>query len=149
MMNAPKVTLADIEANIVKEIYFTAADALRFNYLVSDPKDEAKFNICAELDSYTYSDACLAIEENIDIPIQAELTTFCMLILKNGFAVTGGSNVVSPENFNAEIGVRIARENAINQIWPLMGYALKTEMYNDLKTNFNDTIDEYKKSKAE
>ena len=54
-----------------------------------------------------------------------ELLTFCVLVLKNGFTVTGESACASPENFDAELGRKIARRNAVQKIWPLMGYALK------------------------
>jgi len=60
-----------------------------------------------------------------------ELLTFCVLVLGNGFTVTGESACVSPENFDAEIGRNIARENAIEKIWPLMGYALKSKLNGD------------------
>lgn len=53
------------------------------------------------------------------------LLTFCVLVLKNGFTVTGESACASPENFDAEIGRKIARQNAVGKMWPLMGYALK------------------------
>lgn len=64
-------------------------------------------------------------------PIVPELTllTFCVLVLRNGFTVTGESACASPENFDAEIGCKIARQNAINKIWPLMGYELKQKLY--------------------
>ena len=51
--------------------------------------------------------------------------TVCCLRLKNGFAVTGESACVSPENFDAEIGRDIARKNAREKIWALEGYLLK------------------------
>ena len=54
--------------------------------------------------------------------------TVCCLTLQNGFTVTGESACASPENFDAEIGRKIARENAINKVWPLMGYALKERL---------------------
>lgn len=57
------------------------------------------------------------------------LLTFCVLVLSNGFIVTGESACVSPENFNAEIGRKIARQNAMDKVWPLMGYALKQKLY--------------------
>lgn len=60
------------------------------------------------------------------------LLTFCVMVLKNGFTVTGESACASPENFDAEIGRRIARENAIAKIWPLMGYALRQQL-NDIE----------------
>lgn len=59
---------------------------------------------------------------------QLHLLTFCVLVLANGFTVTGESACASPENFNAEIGRKIARQNAVQKIWPLMGYALKERL---------------------
>ena len=56
------------------------------------------------------------------------LLTFCVLVLKNGFTVTGESACASPENFDAELGRKIARQNAINKVWPLMGYELRTKL---------------------
>lgn len=55
--------------------------------------------------------------------------TICCLTLQNGFTVSGESAVASLDNFNEEIGQRIARENARNKIWPLEGYLLKQNLY--------------------
>ena len=57
-----------------------------------------------------------------------KLLTFCVLVLRNGFTVTGESACASPENFDAEIGRKIARANAVQKIWPLMGYALRQQL---------------------
>ena len=59
-------------------------------------------------------------------------TTFtaCLLTLKNGYTVIGESACASPENFNAELGRKIARENAKNKIWSLEGYLLKSKLSN-------------------
>lgn len=54
--------------------------------------------------------------------------TVCMLALRNGFSVIGESAAASPSNFNAEIGRKIARENARNKIWPLEGYLLRSKL---------------------
>ena len=54
--------------------------------------------------------------------------TVCCLTLQNGFTVTGESACASPENFNAEIGQKIARDNARNKIWMLEGYLLKDKL---------------------
>lgn len=54
--------------------------------------------------------------------------TVCCLTLKNGFTVTGESACASPENFNAELGRKIARDNARNKIWALEGYLLKENL---------------------
>ena len=55
--------------------------------------------------------------------------TVCVLTLANGFTVTGESACASPENFNEEVGNKIARENAVQKIWPLEGYLLKQYLY--------------------
>lgn len=60
-----------------------------------------------------------------------EGTTFtsCLLTLKNGFTVHGESACASPENFDAELGRKTARVNAINKISMLEGYLLKQQLF--------------------
>ena len=101
---APRVTPADIEANIVSEHYFTAEEG-----------------------ALQASAGQLSIGG--DNPYALSLLTFCVLVLRNGFTVTGESACASPENFDAEIGRKIARQNAVQKIWPLMGYALKQQLH--------------------
>ncbi len=55
--------------------------------------------------------------------------TICQLTLKNGFTVTGEAGVVSPENFDPEIGRDVAHKNAREKIWQLEGYLLKQKLY--------------------
>lgn len=50
--------------------------------------------------------------------------TFVVLALRNGFTVTGESACVSAANFDAALGRKIARQNAINKISALEGYLL-------------------------
>lgn len=57
--------------------------------------------------------------------------TVCCLTLQNGFTVTGESACASPENFNAEIGRKIAKDNARNKIWALEGYLLKQRLHEE------------------
>lgn len=54
--------------------------------------------------------------------------TVCCLTLRNGFTVTGESACASPENFDAELGKKIARQNARDKIWALEGYALRERL---------------------
>lgn len=54
--------------------------------------------------------------------------TVCCLTLRNGFTVTGESACVSPENFDAEIGQKVAFDNARDKIWALEGYLLKERL---------------------
>lgn len=58
-------------------------------------------------------------------------TTFtaCLLTLDNGYTVLGESACASPENFNAELGRKIARDNAKNKIWSLEGYLLRQKLH--------------------
>ena len=55
--------------------------------------------------------------------------TVCCLKLRNGFTVTGESASVSPENFDSELGRKIARSHARDKIWQLEGYALAERLY--------------------
>ena len=54
--------------------------------------------------------------------------TLCVLTLKNGFHVTGESAAASPENFDRDIGQKIAFDNARNKIWALEGYLLRSKL---------------------
>ena len=54
--------------------------------------------------------------------------TVCALTLRNGFIVTGESAAASPENFDQEIGRKIARDNARNKIWAFEGYLLRQRL---------------------
>ena len=71
--------------------------------------------------------------DQVDKPIIGEdyyvfpgtTVTIALLKLENEFSVTGESACASPENFDAELGKKIARQNAVDKLWPLMGYALK------------------------
>lgn len=72
---------------------------------------------------------CLGIQVMADILALGMGLTFCVLVLRNGFTVTGESACASPENFDDEIGRKIARQNAVAKIWPLEGYLLKTRLH--------------------
>lgn len=54
--------------------------------------------------------------------------TVCCLTLANGYAVSGESACASLENFDADLGRKIARENAKQKIWALEGYALRNRL---------------------
>lgn len=101
-LTAPRITPADIEANIVSEHYFTAADGCA-----------GRCNMNVQQDGWVES---------------LRLLTFCVLVLGNGFTVTGESACASPENFDAEVGRKIARQNAVAKVWPLMGYELRSKL---------------------
>ena len=75
-----------------------------------------------------YHVASQAPQSRTDYPSSLDLLTFCVLVLKNGFTVTGESACADPRNFDAEIGRRIARTHAVEKIWPLLGYELRTKL---------------------
>ena len=78
-------------------------------------------------------DATIAAEAFYVFP--GTTLTVCCLTLRNGYTVTGESAAASPENFNAELGLKIARENARNKIWSLEGYLLRDRLFLASHTN--------------
>lgn len=96
--SAPRVSLKDMEDKIVTQHYFVAGAALR---ALSHPtKQVGPFDVL----------------------------TICLLEMQNGFTIIGKSAPASPENFDAEKGERFAYEDAIKQLWPLEGYALRERL---------------------
>lgn len=112
-LTAPRVTPRDIEANIASEHYFTAAEGVAGTYMCAQ----------AARGRGVYPDEIGKFIEPLNV------LTFCVLVLKNGFTVTGESACASPENFDAVIGRRVARASAVDKLWPLMGYALKQQLH--------------------
>ena len=55
--------------------------------------------------------------------------TVTILVLRNGFTILGKSAPASAANFDAELGRKLAYEDAVRQIWPLMGYALRQRLH--------------------
>lgn len=110
-LTAPRVTPDDIKANIVAEYFFTAQNGV------------------------------IGANSALNGPVVPELCllTFCVLVLRNGFTVTGESACASPENFDPAIGRMIARDNAIQKVWPLMGYELKERLYQEEQSSASDS----------
>ena len=92
----PRVSLADINAAIVCENYFTVGEALD---ALGQPA-----------------------------PDSTRLLTLAIVTVQNGFVFVGKSAPASPENFDAEKGRVFAYEDAVKQIWPAMGYALRDRL---------------------
>lgn len=96
---APRVTLDDIKAAIAQEFY-VAGDA-----------------------------AAMAGEGPIPgkhSPL--EVLTICLIVMTNGFTIIGKAAPASPANFDAELGKKLAYEDAVRQIWPLMGFSLRDKL---------------------
>jgi hypothetical protein len=99
---APRVSLADIEGSIAEEYSFTANKAL----------DAMQFPRPASL------------------PDPLAMLTVCILVTQNGCTVIGKS--ASHKNVNADFGAKLAREDAIRQLWPLMGFASRDKLYSSV-----------------
>lgn len=102
-LTAPRVTPAMIQAAIVGEYYFMASQGAGVGSHSTQP---------------------IAADQYLSL----SLLTLCVLVLRNGFTVTGESACASPANFNADIGRKVARQNAEAKIWPLEGYLLKQRL---------------------
>ncbi len=76
---------------------------------------------------YTFT-AYNALGEGVPRLDELKLLTIAVLVLKNGFTVTGESACASPENFDAELGAKIAVQHAKAKIWALEGYLLKSKL---------------------
>lgn len=111
---APRITPAQVEQSIVSEHYFTADQGAR-----------AAQQFDAFLNAHLYGEG---VVDTSKVPKELSLLTFCVLVLGNGFTVTGESACASPENFDDEIGRKIARKNATEKIWPLLGFELRTTL---------------------
>lgn len=119
---APRVTLVALEQNIVAEHYFTAFEG-RMGSIVEE----------------TYESVGSMAGSAHDLGA-LKLLTFCVLVLANGFTVHGVSTCASAENFNQDIGRQIARKNAVDQIWALMGYELKTKLHHQETMEEDDSL---------
>lgn len=113
---APRITPADIEANIASEHYFTAEDGV--------------VGVATAGTRTRDGNRVLSVVEYEEGKAPGlKFVTICVLILKNGTKVVGvNEGPVSPENFNPELGRQYARQKAIDQIWPMLGYELRTKL---------------------
>lgn len=72
-------------------------------------------------------DAFIVSEEYVMLPSGKGM--ICELILRNGYSVVGKNAVVCKENFQVDLGKQYSRENAVQQVWPLLGFILQQNLY--------------------
>lgn len=110
----PRVSLKDINDSIAAEHSFTAAQAIVAlgQPLTGTPVEDDDGKVVA-----------------INSPL--DLLTMVILVMRNGFVVIGKSAPASPENFDEAKGRTFAREDAIRQLWPLMGFSLRDRLHSD------------------
>lgn len=118
-LHAPRVTPADIEAEIASEHYFTAGEGVIGAFAAGEFDSRGSDVVILRRD----------IASTEVIKPSLNLLTFCVMVLRNGFTVTGESACASPANFDEEIGRKIARQNAVNKIWPLLGFSLRDAIH--------------------
>lgn len=70
----------------------------------------------------------LAHATGLQSPPALEVLSICLVVMRNGFTIVGKSAPASPENFNRDLGQKLAYEDCIRQIWPLMGFALRDKL---------------------
>lgn len=105
-----RVTPSDLEREIASEHYFTAAQGVA---------GEASLR------------HGMVVVGDVAPAAALSLLTFCVLVLRNGFTVTGESACADPSIFNADIGRDLARAAAVSKLWPLLGYQLKQKLHLD------------------
>jgi Phage protein (N4 Gp49/phage Sf6 gene 66) family len=105
----PRITPELVEAEISSTYYFTAAQGV-LGQLLDNGEDEDH------------------VVQALESEPALSLLTFCVIVLHNGFTVTGQSACAAPENFNEEIGREIALRDAKAKIWPLLGYELRSQL---------------------
>lgn len=111
---APRVSLKDMEDKIVAEHYFNAASAI---VALGHPLPGKRL----------LNDDGVATA--VDSPLDG--LTICLLVMQNGFVILGKSAPASMANFDEAKGRRFAYEDAIKQLWPLEGYALRDRLSAD------------------
>lgn len=116
LAKAPRVSLAEIEAAIADRFFLSGRDyadaSLAINGAVS----------------------ALARDQHIEKTPTLNVLTMCVVVMRNGFTVVGKSAPASPENFNAEFGRKLAYDDCIRQLWPLMGFALRDRLARESPT---------------
>lgn len=62
-------------------------------------------------------------------PYLAPHLTICVILLANGFTVTGESAPADPNNYDEDVGRKFAEENALAKCWPLYGFLLREDLH--------------------
>lgn len=110
MTTKTHITIDDIEGAIASEFYFTAADGIEGAKIAHGDYQAVRHN-----------------DQRADIA--AGQLTFCVLILKNGTKIVGiNYGAIDPARHSVEIGRTEARKHAIEQVWSLLGYELRTKL---------------------
>lgn len=104
-----RVSMEDVLESIQTSHYFTARDGV-LGELASDGVPATPYELS-------------------QVPESLGLMTFCVITMKNGFTVVGQSACADKANYNKNIGDSLAKADAVKKIWPLLGYELRSKLY--------------------
>lgn len=80
---------------------------------------------------YTTADRCISERATLRAAEGLKVMTLCFILMKNGFISVGDSTPASPENFNPDLGRKLAYDQALRKLWPILGYELRTRLMRD------------------
>ncbi len=100
--------------------------------------NDIKANIASE---YTMTGS-VAVGPDVPGHPSLDVLTLCIVVLRNGFTLIGKSAPASPDNFDPELGAKLAREDAIRQAWPLMGYELRERLHREAQPENLDVTEQ-------
>lgn len=106
----------------------TASEALSAKGATAPRVSLADMNAAIVSEHYVNAGNAIRTLEPLDFDHPLSLLTMCFLTMRNGFTVVGKSAPASPENFDEAKGKTFAREDAIRQLWPLMGFSLRDRL---------------------
>jgi Phage protein (N4 Gp49/phage Sf6 gene 66) family len=138
-----QITPDDIDAAIACEIYvggINLADSMRFLWLTEDLESPDERAARGQLVDRIPGMSTSAVRQDIDAiasigpAIQSigsafDSVTLCLMVLQNGTKIVGVNyGPVDPANYDADKGRQYAREDAVRQIWPLLGFELRNKL---------------------
>lgn len=117
---APRVTIEQIEAEIESEHYFTATQGINGAELALR---------LAEATKPILVDPAFSQKMRPDVAL--DRTLFCVLVMKNGMRVEGVNHgsVSAANQYPREKCEQLAREAAIEKLWPMFGFELAQKLY--------------------
>jgi len=118
---APRVSLDDIQDQIGRRIFLTGGEA--FEASLDDM-----------LYGQDYGDGVISTAPPDFGIASLDCLTICLLVMRNGFVIVGKSCPASPENFNADLGKKLAYEDCIHQAWQLLGFNLRQKLAENAAT---------------
>jgi hypothetical protein len=109
------------DAAIEKEIQAKGLNAPRLNPEYINGQIVAEYSVRG-------SAAFTNVPMTVEMARSLSCLTLAVVVTKNGFVLTGESACASPENYDPEIGHKIAVGNAKAKLWQLEGYVLRNKL---------------------